>query len=268
MFLCIEMGIFSVLHLWAFSWKPYRINSAVNASESVPGYAPTKASYQGGFLGFWAIIEAFNVWDLFKAIGRGGRWLFVGRKHRMDDPSYKTGTNSTVGLGLQSTNAVGGFPPPDATSYGGGLPVGGGKPVRYAASDVSEGEELLSHAQSNPMSLTAPPAYERGGDIGMAASQYNDDDRRMSWERSRDASFDGRNDQINSQQYPRGGIPPINVSHHDDVYRGTDQHIGVTSTTPYPDDRGRGRGQDPVQMPYFVPPPSDAKRDRDVRRGR
>ena len=259
MLLCIEMAIFAVMHLWAFSWKPYSLKSNVVTSESVPGYAPTKANYQGGFLGFWAIIEAFNVWDFVKAMGRGGRWLFVGRKHRMEDVSYKTGPNSATGLGLQSTNPTSNFPPRDATSYGGGLDESGGKPVRYAGSDISEGEELLSHAQSNPMSHPAPPAYDRGGDIGMATSQYNDDDRRMSWDQGHNANFDGRNDHMNAQPYPGRGIPPINVSHHDD-----DQRIGIASTAPYPEERNQGG----VAMPYFEPPPSDSGRERDIRRSR
>lgn len=270
MLLCIEMAIFAVMHLWAFSWRPYRISSAIVASESVPGYGPTKASYKGGFLGWKAIFEAFNPWDLVKAIARSGRWLLVGRKQRLNDPSYQT---STSAVGLHSTNTAGsdgGFPPPGATAYGGGKLGPGGKPGRYAGSDIGEGEELLSHAQSNPMSYPAPPAYTTTGDIGMATSHYGDEDR--SWD-SRDASFDGRQDQLPHHPQPNQGrgVPPVTVTDTDDGYGNRGQQtgiIGLASSTPYPEEDETRRGMPPTEMPYFAPPPSDEKRDRSMRRSR
>ncbi|KAI4255865.1 MAG: hypothetical protein L6R42_006525, partial [Xanthoria sp. 1 TBL-2021] len=89
--LCIEMAIFSVFHLFAFPWQVYDIRrSAIVASESVPGYLPDpKTAYLGGPLGSKALLDAFNPWDLVKAIGRGFRWFAVGRRNREQDVSYQ-----------------------------------------------------------------------------------------------------------------------------------------------------------------------------------
>lgn len=50
--------------------------------------------YWGRFLGYKALFDACNPWDLVKATARGFRWLFVGRKSRTLDPSYEM-ANST-----------------------------------------------------------------------------------------------------------------------------------------------------------------------------
>ncbi|KAG8525801.1 uncharacterized protein KY384_000561 [Bacidia gigantensis] len=102
MLLCIEMAIFSVFHLWAFPWQVYDIRrSAIVASESAPGFEPDpKTAYQGGRFGQNALMDAFNPWDLIKAVGRGFKWMTVGRRKRMDDVSYK---NPRMGAGLEPT---------------------------------------------------------------------------------------------------------------------------------------------------------------------
>ncbi|KAG8628933.1 hypothetical protein KVT40_002798 [Elsinoe batatas] len=89
--LCIEMAIFAVMHLFAFSWKPYAIslkNVLSSGGADSPEAAPTK--YVGGFLGIKALADAFNPWDIIKATGRGFRWLFVGRRNRFQDTSYSS----------------------------------------------------------------------------------------------------------------------------------------------------------------------------------
>lgn len=73
--ICIEMSLFAVLHFWGFPWSPYKNNKG-------------EAKYYGGFMGWKAILDAGNPWDLIKATARGFRWLFVGRKSRTLDPSY------------------------------------------------------------------------------------------------------------------------------------------------------------------------------------
>ena len=123
-------------------------------------------------------MDAFNPWDLIKAVGRGFRWAFVGRKHRMEDISYK---NSTHGTGLEPTrNQITAFnggnssfdtpPGPGAPLY-----VAGGKPRRYQSlSEEEDSDRLLAHAQPNPAVENAyPRPMERlphhnatGGDIG------------------------------------------------------------------------------------------------------
>lgn len=94
--LCVEMGLFSFFHLYAFPHAPYHPGAKPtfypppDASTSGP-YLENKAqSPAGGFMGLAALYDAVNVWDFFKAIGRSGRWVFVGRKHRQKDVSYQS----------------------------------------------------------------------------------------------------------------------------------------------------------------------------------
>ncbi|KAK6442067.1 hypothetical protein LTR95_001686 [Oleoguttula sp. CCFEE 5521] len=81
--LCIEMAFFAVLHLFAFSWKPYSYAHIADMDSSAP------KKYKGGPLGFFAFVDALNPWDMIKASARGFRWLFVGVKHRHADASYE-----------------------------------------------------------------------------------------------------------------------------------------------------------------------------------
>ncbi|KAI9706857.1 MAG: hypothetical protein M1820_004636 [Bogoriella megaspora] len=93
MLLCAEMAIFAVLHVFAFPWKPYskKHNKMMIDPINAPGigFSGNDPEYQGGFLGWRALVDAFNPWDIVKAIGRSFRWLFVGRKHRKGDSSYQ-----------------------------------------------------------------------------------------------------------------------------------------------------------------------------------
>ena len=92
MLVCIEMACFSIMHLWAYPWKEYDIHrSRILAAEGGPGlHYDGPQAYKGGRLGFRAYMDAFNPWDLVKAVARSFRWLLVGRKHRENDISYKT----------------------------------------------------------------------------------------------------------------------------------------------------------------------------------
>jgi hypothetical protein len=80
--LTFEMSIFSIMHIFAFPWKPYTLKNQDDPN----------AYYKGGFLGFRAIVDCFNPWDIIKASARGFRWLFVGARKRHEDPSYKLET--------------------------------------------------------------------------------------------------------------------------------------------------------------------------------
>jgi hypothetical protein len=88
--LCIEMAGFSIMHLFAYSWKPYSIKHSYHDQPMRPGSSLSrdKPKYLGGPFGIYAILDAFNPWDIIKASARGFRWLFVGYRHRLDDPSY------------------------------------------------------------------------------------------------------------------------------------------------------------------------------------
>lgn len=81
MLICLEMAVFAVLHLFAFPWrKPYGPQSAKG---------PELWRSQGGPYGIYAYVDAFNPWDILKAVARGFRWLFVGRRQRKADRSYQ-----------------------------------------------------------------------------------------------------------------------------------------------------------------------------------
>lgn len=193
MLLCMEMAIFAIFHLWAFSWLPYRLNSKENLAESVPGYSVSATDYQGGFLGVKALADAFNPWDLFKAVGRSARWLFVGRKRRMLDPSYnRQSLRPEASIGL-AANPAGGQENSAYKTYG--------KSSTFAG---DEGEELLTHAQSNPAS-GPPPAYSHDArydqypepaEIGVARSTYGDDE-----------SIDDRSQSRSPIPYPQPSLP-------------------------------------------------------------
>ena len=77
--LTFEMAAFAILHIFAFPWKRYKIKD---------NYDGPRVTYQGGPLGLYALLDAFNPWDIIKAAARGFRWLFFGVWRRHSDPSY------------------------------------------------------------------------------------------------------------------------------------------------------------------------------------
>ncbi|KAJ5833692.1 hypothetical protein N7474_002003 [Penicillium riverlandense] len=132
----IEMAFFGVLHLWAFSFRQYATNPAGEVSDY---YGNGKVSYEGGKFGVKALIDAMNPFDLIAAIGRGFRWLFVGRKNRKLDPSYRR-PHETIDEPTELSTAY----------EGAGTDMPGGRTGRYGSAPDEEGEILLSHAQPNP----------------------------------------------------------------------------------------------------------------------
>ncbi|KIW01979.1 uncharacterized protein PV09_06490 [Verruconis gallopava] len=156
MLLAIEMSIFAVLHIFAFSWKPYDITK--NPDPAI--------HYQGGFLGSKALWDAFNVWDIVKAAARGFKWLFYGSRYREQDISYETSRQGSMrhpgGKFGSVDTAYSGAPP----SYDlveeqemGTMRAGSrgrpGPPMRTMSDEHGDKEGLLSHAQGNPQA--APP---------------------------------------------------------------------------------------------------------------
>ncbi|KAI9832797.1 MAG: hypothetical protein M1819_004017 [Sarea resinae] len=150
MLLCIEMAIFSILHLFAFPYKPYTIPANPELATG-SGYSGGTPRYVGGPMGVKAIVDAFNPWDLVKAVGRGVKWVFVGRRKRLADISYKDSISGPSALGGDPMD-----PSTMGTTYGG--PLSANKPSRYQPLDEEEDEQLLAHAGPNPIS-NAPGAY-------------------------------------------------------------------------------------------------------------
>ncbi|KAJ5378713.1 hypothetical protein N7509_011832 [Penicillium cosmopolitanum] len=221
----IEMAIFSFLHLWAFAWKPY----AVQPGEVTDFYGNGKESYQGGRFGVKALVDAMNPFDLVKAIGRGGRWLFVGRKNRTQDSSYQQRDENNIGLEASQSGTAG-------TSYqGAGTAMSGARKNRYGGDE--EGQVLLANAQSNPET----------GHFG--TSPYSESDEYLSEQPARFY-------QNSSGRESHGHALQSDPSPYDDIEQ---QNLGYTHdgpNHPYPVD-GPLREQAPMPMPdpYQPPPP-------------
>lgn len=155
---CVEMAGFAVMHIFAYPYKPYRPGSDLykypTMSDSPPSISGASAGpKQGGFLGLKAILDALNPWDMAKGFARGMRWIFVGRRHRKDDDSYKI---DSIDVSRQPTRTA------DDISYQGGVQ---GLPIADefrrskfgipSNGNLEEGAGLMSHAQPNPYDPTS-----------------------------------------------------------------------------------------------------------------
>jgi hypothetical protein len=188
--LCVEMAMFSVLHLFAFPYKPYTQGVAHGTYPQSPSSVGPKLNElgpkQGGFLGIKAIGDAMNPWDLVKGFARGMRWLFVGRKNRETDPSYKVSSfdiNNPVNENDMSLGPTG----LADNGYKGTqeLPIANefrrskfGMPNKAPADEEREG--LVAHAQPNPLNpggsgyVPAKQRYDANGqDISTGGSRYD-----------------------------------------------------------------------------------------------
>ncbi|KAK7189683.1 hypothetical protein DPSP01_014785 [Paraphaeosphaeria sporulosa] len=159
MLTCVEMSIFAVLHLFAFPWKPYdlarRHEPLPQAGHEQVPEVPKKYAHGPAR----ALISTFNPWDIVKACGRGFRWLFVGARHRKNDPSYQTKMDP---LTKQDTGY-----------HSGPTFAGNGEPATESALDKEIGVQrsdsdragLLSNAQANPtLSRQESDPYHRTND--------------------------------------------------------------------------------------------------------
>lgn len=165
MLICLEMAIFATLHIFAFSTKPYKLNSS-----SDPLYAkPTNTNYNnaganqsgleryhGGPFGILAFADAFNPWDILKAIARGFKWLFIGSRNRRTDPSYATGGHLNSESGWNSGSAFDGPETYDKTGVAGGMyapsPTGlqnFSRPTRFNTVPLGGGPQKYSPGASS-----------------------------------------------------------------------------------------------------------------------
>jgi hypothetical protein len=266
MLLCIEMSLFSVYHFWAFSWKPYSIGSTESEAERVPGEG--NLQYKGGWLGVNAIIDAFNFWDLIKAVGRSARWVFKGRKTRHDDESYQSHSGSEIALDQDGHKLS-----TISTDYPGPRPVTGKGASYHGPVDPAEGQGLLGSAQPMPMSRpgtteglglstyetrdeSSPYQELSVGDIGVATSTYDEMAER---ERMQDES---RPPAYQSQQYQ-----PYVADEKPTSRPGTrDRPVGASFAQRDEERRGRGRPDEPV-LDLEHPPRTDSMNRRSAKNG-
>lgn len=159
MLTCVEMSIFAVLHLFAFPWKPYDLARRHEPLPQVGQEEVAKAPQKYAHGPARALISSFNPWDIVKACGRGFRWLFVGARHRKNDPSYQTKMDP---LTKQDTGY-----------HSGPIFAGNGEPATETALDKEMGVQrsdsdragLLSNAQANPtLSRQESDPYHRTSD--------------------------------------------------------------------------------------------------------
>ncbi|KAF3767465.1 DUF300-domain-containing protein, partial [Cryphonectria parasitica EP155] len=89
--LSVEMFIFSILHIYAYPWQPYRQGAPIvfYPKPNPDAREPQENTPQPPLGVGRALVDAFNFWDVVKAFGRGMRWLFVGVKRRHEDVSYQ-----------------------------------------------------------------------------------------------------------------------------------------------------------------------------------
>lgn len=242
--LCIEMTFFSILHLWAFPYAPYAKGAtpakfpistpSINSGMDGPG------PKQGGFLGMNAMIDAMNPWDLVKAFARGMKWLFVGRKTRENDSSYKNSgfDNDAVTLG-----DAGGLNKSD-TAYNGamGLPIANqfrrsnfGMPAATARDE--EGDGLIAHAQPNPLN-SGSANYAHPGkayDYGQPANPPYPDNQRHDYSGQDIGAGGGRyNPNQDSTEYssPYGKVQGRSIRPNDDPYQSADIGMAIGDSEP------------------------------------
>ena len=184
--LCVEMAIFSILHLFAFPWKPYAQGAEPTKYPMSPtGTMDQIGPKQGGFLGLKAVMDAMNPWDLVKGFSRGMRWLFVGRKNRENDISYKA---SGFDINTPNENDVTLQPTRTDSSYKGAqdLPIAeefrrskfGMQGLTSKGKVYDEGAGLIAHAQPNPLNpgsyVPARQRYDANGqDISSGGTAYD-----------------------------------------------------------------------------------------------
>ena len=62
------MALFSVMHIWAYNWKLYTMNTPSGGFWHFELALPKKVAYQGGRICMKAIAQAFSPLGLTKAI--------------------------------------------------------------------------------------------------------------------------------------------------------------------------------------------------------
>ncbi|KAL2010382.1 hypothetical protein VTN00DRAFT_6189 [Thermoascus crustaceus] len=276
--ICIEMAIFAVMHIWAFPWRPYTLKQLAASIDSAEFYGGTLA-YHGGFLGIMALIDAFNPWDLIKAIGRGFRWLFVGRKTRMLDPSYHLDQTHTLGHKPEGGSSETGTNSIAYSGAGAAMARGGSRRYYSPSHADEEGDDLLSNAQQPAASSYPMRSFTS---IGLATSLNNNDLRNNHYynELPTDSPIDPPTDRphlyqpFHSSPYHSPYPAPADADDYknNNPFDDTSQHrneIGVTTTVTIahspsqhsvltsPERDGNMPLPAPMPAPYLPPPLDD-----------
>ena len=173
------MAIFAVMHIFAFSWKPYSIKHSYSDPLNAPGSGisgdPELLKYKGGPLGIYALADAFNPWDIIKMTARGLRWLFIGVRQRHDDASYRDPAGK-LGMDLDSST---GYKGPTYAGNGEAATdlrgAGAYNPTRGRSDTVPEDDRagLLGHNAAMGRMPSASPYRKYSSEEYADASQYD-----------------------------------------------------------------------------------------------
>jgi len=190
---CVEMAIFAVMHLFAFPWRPYDLKSG--PSDVYSTNTPTQYAHGPAR----AIVSALNPWDIVKACGRGFRWLFVGVRHREQDPSYQTK--------LESISSDTTYPPSSPLPEDSPIkPSKPGKEIKKPGKTGSEDSDtagLLSYPQANP--LGRQDSYH---------SSYNAFSTNVRSDSLPSAPTPGQGHGVTRPDQSRGGFEPQDTTHY------------------------------------------------------
>lgn len=198
-----EMAIFSMLHLWAYPWRPYALQ---DGGEVTDFYGNGRTKYQGGSFGIKAFLDAGNPVDLLKAVGRSFKWIFVGHRRRMMDPSYMNVNDASNNVKSADAIPMGRFPGSDTTANCGGANLReGGRSHQYGSRLDEEGEILLANAQANP---TTDPVRSGEPGVDTLNGGYETRERQHSESLNSDSMWDAG---IHTPRQPT----PYNDSVHD-----------------------------------------------------
>ncbi|KAI9744981.1 MAG: hypothetical protein M1835_002654 [Candelina submexicana] len=194
MLICIEMALFALLHVFAFSWKPYSLSRHSDGVDVTtgPDFGDGKLGYLGGPLGVYALLDAFNPWDFVKATGRGFKWLFIGRRRRHEDLSYRPNGSE---FGLEPTrnsagahgkpinvnpayNGVQYSPSPSSGTAPSGKTGSGGR--YHPLNGEEDADHLIAHAQPEPYAGSRPRVADQKridstGDLGRMGGASGED---------------------------------------------------------------------------------------------
>lgn len=143
-------------------------------------------------MGWKAMLDAFNLWDIVKASARGFRWLFVGARKREQDISYahhRAGSEPPVKLeqiqtGYQETAIVGSG---RAGAFGKETGQRPPLPPRRETIESDDRAALLSNTQNVPkVNVQQPSPYEDLGTGHYREEPGRYQDSRGNWQLSYD----------------------------------------------------------------------------------
>ncbi|KAL2281529.1 hypothetical protein FJTKL_11459 [Diaporthe vaccinii] len=206
--LCVEMLLFSIMHIWAYPWRPYQQDAPPifyplpNKESNAPPLENVHIPPAGGSVGLRALWDALNLWDVIKAFGRGMRWLFVGAKRRKQDASYRK--NADINMDGRSTFGMNQHP------------GGQGVVSPIQEEEHEEGAGLIAHAQGDPSGYRGAARFQQAPESYQSQTNPFHDRRQPQPVQTHALSTDGY------YQVPNATNQPISPDEPQGTQRGPD----------------------------------------------